>query len=715
MRHANAFLIIMLCITVTPVATAEDVSWEVRVSQELPFARLAAVDGGDELLSLACIRSDVTDAALTEYGISSELILPKMRENNSLAILVGDDPAEGKSVRLHLQYLNQGNIMARTPMGYIEDFGAFFTELRPADGLLALLMEATSLKFQKSRPNAESTEVDFSGVFRNQFASMVGKHCDTGVASAIGLAIEPAARGSIAEKIDWKAAPGWPSKKGLFFLMRHRDGNGLATQLSDGSGQAVATLTTLDEKLAASPHQDFLIDAGNRYFFRAPHGTNGRAVAALTYEGDLSLLTMDDSEALSLSGAAALGDGWILAAGGLFQLSANDELHELSAKPGGGRFPAHLTSVGDRVIYVDQHPEYGVELFATDGTAEGTGIVLDINDHAYGQGRTRNSDPALEHAARINNRVVFTATDGSIPANSAINNYHIWSSDGTAEGTLRLPTEDFYSNFSDFIEFEGRLYVTARTRGNDNHVLYSTDGTPAGTRAIASHQSLVKMAGGDPGKTRGLLGEPTRVGERLILPLLGTPLGRERGNPLFEISPNGQLKQLSETGENIGDLFGRLRQTGLSAGGMLLYSSVVRKESTTFAGFETATVIRSVNPDTGDVTTLYELRTGEKIDWLPPLPQRLPVADAVAFGTRHGSSRNIIMTDGTPAGTHSLSQIRNPKIAAFAIGDTRIAWIENDVFRSFDPRQAEIINLFDPVTTSQSRPGNAILGTVRLH
>jgi ELWxxDGT repeat protein len=715
MQHASAILITILCILITSVATAEEVSWNVRVSEDSPFARLAAVTDDVEIMSIACIKSDVTDAAIKKYGVSSGMILPQMMKNSSLAILVQEEPAEGKSVRLNLEYVSRGNLIARTQMGYVDDFGAFFTELRPAAGLIELLKEATALKFQKKRANAESIEVDFSGVFRNELASMAGEHCHTGVASAMGLAIGPVAQGSISEKIDWEPASDWPSKKGVFFLLRHREDNRLVTQLSDDSGQAVATLTALDEKLAADPHQDFLIDAGNRYFFRAPHNDNGRAVGTLTYAGELSLLTTEDSFALSLRDAVALHDSWILSAGGLFHLSANDELSDLSATSAPGRFPAHLINVGERVIYVDQHPEYGVELFATDGTADGTGLVLDINTHVYLQGQTRGSDPALEHAALINNRAVFTAIDESIPANSASGNYHIWSSDGTAEGTLRLPTDGFYSYFSDFIEFEDRLYVTARPRGTGDDVLYTTDGTPSGTRALASVQSLVKAAGGDPERVRSSIGEPTKVGDRLIVPLLGSPLGRERGNPLFEVSPNGELKQLSETSENIGDLSGRLRQTGISAGGKLLYSGVIRKKSTKFAGFETPTVIRSIDPDTGGITTLYELQTGEAMDWSPPLPQRLAAADAVVFGTRQGGNRNIIITDGTAAGTRSLSQIRLPKISSFAVGDRRIAWLEHDVFFSFDPSQAEVITLFDPATTEQSRPGNAILGTLQLH
>jgi len=165
--------------------------------------------------------------------------------------------------------------------------------------LIELLKEATALKFQKKRANAESIEVDFSGVFRNELASMAGEHCHTGVASAMGLAIGPVAQGSISEKLTGNQLQ-TGLRKGRFFLLRHREDNRLVTQLSDGSGQAVATLTTLDEKLAADPHQDFLIDAGNRYFFRAPHNDNGRAVGTLTYAGDLSLLTTEDSFGLSL-------------------------------------------------------------------------------------------------------------------------------------------------------------------------------------------------------------------------------------------------------------------------------------------------------------------------------------------------------------------------------------------------------------------------------
>lgn len=714
MRFANFLLITILCTSITPIAIADNVSWSVKTSEDSPFARLAAIKDDDEIVSIACIKSDIADATLKENHILSQ-----MKESDSLAILVRDEPTEGKSARLELEYLNKGAVMARTQMGYVESVGAYFTPLAGTD-FLYILEETTALRFRKSRPNEQFTEVDFSEEFRSNLSSMAVDHCHPGVASAFGLAETGAQGGSIAETIDWQEASGWVSKKGDLLLLRRGSENGFVTQLADGSGKAEATLFTLEKTKSLSPYHDFFIDAGNRYFFRAGHNTNGRALASMTEKGDLSLLNTEASFARSLKDAVAMGDGWILAAGGLFHLSAGDELSNLSTTPASGSFPAHLISLGDRVIYVDMHPEYGAELFATDGTVKGTGMLLDINDRVYTEGRTRGSSPALEHAARINNRVVFSATDSSIPIGSH-GNFHIWSSDGTAEGTRRLPTDGFYSEFSNFIEFQGRLYVTARPRGHGEEVLFSTDGTPEGTRALASTHSLVKAAGGDPEKSRAFLGEPTKVGNRLIVPLLGSPLGLDRGNPMFEISPNGDLKQLSVTSESIGDVSSRLRQTGLSAGGKLLYTGTAVKESTTFEGKVTSTVLRSVDPDSGETKILYELHPAEKFAWLPNVPQRLPNLDAVVFLTQFssGKNQNLIVTDGTGAGTRALSQVAEqgqlPNINMFIFSDRHIAWIEHDIFFSYDPSQGEVITLFDPLTTRQpSRPGNAVIGPVRL-
>jgi ELWxxDGT repeat protein len=722
MRFLDSFLIAILCIAIATAANADDMSWSVQISDASPFARLTAASSDEELLSIACVKSTVTGKALKEYrGIPLT-----MKESDSIAMLVPREPTEHAPAMLNFEFLHQGNVMMRILGRYVSELGAYIAVSGGADFLGYLeQIDVTAIRYQASLTSGGSSkpvDVDFPAGTLGKFVSMSDQHCSSSTASVTGLANGSVAQGGGTETIDWAAASGWPSTEGVFVLLRHWDKKRLVTQLLDGSGRAPATLTTLDEKKTTSPFHDFLIDAGNRYFFRAPHKSNASAVASMTYDGELSLFTTVDSFSGPLKDAAALGDAWVLAAGGLFRLSANNELSNLSTSPASGSFPAHLISVGDRVLYVDRHPEFGIELFATDGTSNGTGMVLDINDQEYGKRRTRGSGPRLEHAAQINNRVVFTATDGSIPSGSSRDNFHLWSSDGTAEGTLRLPTDGFYSNFSNFIQFEGRLYVTARPRGNQNGVLYSTDGTPAGTRTLASSRSLLDAAGGDPERSRGYLGEPTKVGNRLIVPLLGAPFGRERGNPLFEVAPSGELNLLCETRENLGDFSGRLRHTGLSAGGQLLYPGVVTKQSITIAGQSipgrsVSTVIRAVDPDGCDTNIIHELAAVERVQWLPDLPQRLPAVDAVTFVTQISSAanRNIIVTDGTAAGTRALSQApRVPKVSAVAFSDGYIIWLEHDVFYSFNPNEGKVRTLFDPATTGAAGTGNAILGTLHL-
>jgi hypothetical protein len=74
---------------------------------------------------------------------------------------------------------------------------------------------------------------------------------------------------------------------------------------------------------------------------------------------------------------------------------------------------------------------------------------------------------------RIGDLVYFSdASDGSGPPSSAL-----WRSDGTADGTLRLPIADPY----DTLDFNGRLVASDLRCG-----LWQSDGSPTGT--ILLHQ-----------------------------------------------------------------------------------------------------------------------------------------------------------------------------------------------------------------------------------
>lgn len=88
-----------------------------------------------------------------------------------------------------------------------------------------------------------------------------------------------------------------------------------------------------------------------------------------------------------------------------------------------GAQPQWLGTVGDLAFMAVYMPETGSELWVTDGTAEGTQMVLEI---APGE-----DSPQFRSATPLGNGIVFGADDFQTGVEP-------WYSDGTEEGTYRL-------------------------------------------------------------------------------------------------------------------------------------------------------------------------------------------------------------------------------------------------------------------------------------
>jgi ELWxxDGT repeat protein len=80
-----------------------------------------------------------------------------------------------------------------------------------------------------------------------------------------------------------------------------------------------------------------------------------------------------------------------------------------------------------RAVFSATDPERGTELWVTDGTAEGTRLVRDINENTQG---FASSTPS-QFAAFGDGRAIFTADDGE-------NGPAPWITDGTEAGTVLL-------------------------------------------------------------------------------------------------------------------------------------------------------------------------------------------------------------------------------------------------------------------------------------
>jgi ELWxxDGT repeat protein len=143
------------------------------------------------------------------------------------------------------------------------------------------------------------------------------------------------------------------------------------------------------------------------------------------------------------------------------------------------------TAIGATTYFAGYQRTKNVELFATDGTAEGTRFVKDVfpgaasafTDYAWDYGF--NLEPEF---TALGNKTVFRA--------SGPTGVQLWVTDGTAAGTIQLTNETIYRNNQlganpDYlVAYKGKVYFNADS-ATDGFELWVTDGTVAGTKVAA--------------------------------------------------------------------------------------------------------------------------------------------------------------------------------------------------------------------------------------
>jgi len=161
-------------------------------------------------------------------------------------------------------------------------------------------------------------------------------------------------------------------------------------------------------------------------------------------------------------------------------------------------YPFGLTSVGDALFFGAQDGENGTELWRSDGTAPGTRIVRDIRP---GTGDSMNRSLVL-HRTALGDRLFFQATDGDTGS-------ELWCSDGTEPGTyLVKDLRPSWSSSPDEFAAMGGIVYFAATDGEDGMQLWRSDGSEAGTWLVAA----IDPGGGQWDRLEGL----TAVGETLF-------------------------------------------------------------------------------------------------------------------------------------------------------------------------------------------------------
>ncbi|MFN3387838.1 MAG: ELWxxDGT repeat protein [Allosphingosinicella sp.] len=351
--------------------------------------------------------------------------------------------------------------------------------------------------------------------------------------------------------------------------------------------------------------------------------TTASNVAHLTRLGDRMLFQANDG----VNGAELwISDG--TAAGTMLLKDIN---------PGaGGSAPAEFARLGDKLLFQATNGTSGLELWITDGTAAGTTLLKDINAGTGGS--------APGGFARLGDKLLFRASDGR-------DGTELWVTDGTAAGTVLVKdivVGSVGSDPRDFALFGDSLLFRA-TDPTHGRELWITDGTAAGTKLLKDI---------NPGSGNSDPFEFARLGDRMLFragdATRGTELwvtdGTTAGTVLLaEITP-GPLGSGAAEFTQIGDRL--VFRAHHDAAGFELWVT-----DGTAAG---TMLLKDINPGTASSTPTALTRLGDKVLF------------HASDGT-HGLE--LWVTDGTAAGTMLLKDIApgaaGSRVAEFTrLGDT---------------------------------------------
>lgn len=255
--------------------------------------------------------------------------------------------------------------------------------------------------------------------------------------------------------------------------------NGVELWKTDGTPGGTVMVKDIQAGGDSSPGDLTLV--GSTLYFRADDGSTGVElwksdgtatgtvlVADINPLGDSNPLRITDVNGTAYFSANDGGVGIEL-----WKSTGSGATLVKDVNPLGSSAPNHLTNVAGTLFFSANDGTTGSELWKTDGTSAGTVQVKDIRSGA-------NSSSPGNGGGLVNmgGRLVFDANDG-------LTGRELWSSDGTAAGTVLLKDingggSSSPGSNSGFVIAGGTLFFNADD-GSFGDELWKSDGTEAGT------------------------------------------------------------------------------------------------------------------------------------------------------------------------------------------------------------------------------------------
>lgn len=234
-----------------------------------------------------------------------------------------------------------------------------------------------------------------------------------------------------------------------------------------------------------------------------------------TYDSDPSWFTAIDGRVVFASGSRLnRRELWITDG----TAEGSHEVKDIN--PEGGSYPSQFVRFGEYVYFTAHEPTHDTELWRTDGTAAGTQLVKDIDVRIRESGKTSIGP---ENLLVFHNKLYFTADDG-------LHGRDLWQSDGTASGTVMvrdLIVGSKTARTANLTLVNDQLLFTTYSSGK--MTLWKSDGTSQGTQFVAfippsqefaAVNDTLYFAGTGPEGTELWRSDGTAAGTRIVEDLI---------------------------------------------------------------------------------------------------------------------------------------------------------------------------------------------------